>query len=59
MNEIVNSILVAGDKFINEIHLGQPGFTYRAYGKNKLKKKKKTGDSRYIYLGYYNCLWRF
>ena len=23
MNEIVNSILVAGDKFINEIHLGQ------------------------------------
>ena len=41
MNEIVNSILVAGDKFINEIHLGQPGFTYRAYGKNKKKKKKK------------------
>ena len=58
MNEIVNSILVAGDKFINEIHLGQPGFTYRAYGNSKLKKKK-TGDSRYIYLGYYNCLWRF
>ena len=49
MNEIVNSILVAGDKFINEIHLGQPGFTYRAYGKNKLKKKKNRRFTIYLF----------
>ena len=30
MNEIVNKVLLAGDKFIPEMHLKQPGFTYRA-----------------------------
>ena len=28
MNEIVNTFLLAGDKFMREIHLRQPGFTY-------------------------------
>ena len=28
MNEIVNKFLLAGDKFIPEMHLKQPGFTY-------------------------------
>ena len=32
MNEIVNKFLLAGDKFIPNIHLKQPGFTYSAYG---------------------------
>ena len=32
MNEIVNKFLLAGDKFIPEIHLKQPGFTYSAGG---------------------------
>ena len=38
MNKIVNTFLLAGDKFMQEIHLKQPGFTYSAYGpftKNK------------------------
>ena len=30
MNEIVNKFLLAGDKFIPELHLKQPGFTYSA-----------------------------
>ena len=53
MNEIRN-ILLAGDKFVLEMHLKQPGFTYSAcdpFTKNKerMKKKKETGESRYIY----------
>ena len=38
MNEIVNTFLVAGDKFMPQIHLKQPEFTYIACGpftKNK------------------------
>ena len=30
MNEIVNRFLLAGDKFLTEIHLRQPIFTYNA-----------------------------
>ena len=46
MNEIVNNILVSGDKFMPEMHLKQPGFTYSACGtltkhKEKIKKIKK------------------
>ena len=37
MNEIINKFLLAGDKFIPEIHLRQPGFTYSAYGPFKKK----------------------
>ena len=29
MNKIVNKFLLAGDKFKPEMHLKQPGFTYR------------------------------
>ena len=32
MNEIVNSFLLVGDKFMAEMHLKQPGFTYTVYG---------------------------
>ena len=32
MNEILNKLLVAGDKFMPEMHLKQPGFTYSACG---------------------------
>ena len=38
MNEIVKKNLLTGDKFIPEMHLKQPGFTYTACGpftKNK------------------------
>ena len=54
MNEIVNKFLLAGDKFMPEMHLKQPEFTYSACGpftKNKvrIKKFKETGDTSYIY----------
>ena len=53
MNEIVNKFLLAGDKFIPEMHLRQPGFSYSACGpftknKKRIQKFKETGDSRYI-----------
>ena len=38
MNEIVNNFLLAGDLFMSEMHITQPGFTYSACGsftKNK------------------------
>ena len=40
MNEIVNKLLLAGDKFMPEMHLNQPGFTYSACGP-LLKTKKE------------------
>ena len=60
MNEIVNKILLAADKFMPEMHLEQsaavsnPEFTYSAcgpYAKNKkrIQKFKETGDTNYIY----------
>ena len=30
MNEILNKFLLAGDNFMPEMHLRQPGFTYSA-----------------------------
>ena len=52
MNE--SKVLLAGDKFMPEMHLMQPGFTYSVCGpftknKEKIQKFKETGDSRYIY----------
>ena len=38
MNEIVNKYFLAGDKFMPEMHLKQPGFTYSTcelFTKNK------------------------
>ena len=54
MNEIVDKLLLAGDKCIPEMHLKQPRFTYSACGpftKNKetIHKFKETGDTNYIY----------
>ena len=47
MNEIVNKFLLAGDKFMPEMHLKQPGFTYSVCGpftknKDRIQKLKKT-----------------
>ena len=46
MNARVNSFLLAGDKFMPEMHLGQPGFIYSACGpstknKERIKNLKK------------------
>ena len=54
LGSIVNKFLLAGDKFMPEVHLRQPGFIYSAYGsftrhKERSEKFKQTGDTRYIY----------
>ena len=54
MNEIVNNFLLPGDKFMPEMHLKQPGFTFSACGpftenKEIIQKFKETGDTSYIY----------
>ena len=54
MNEIMNKFLLAGDKFMPEMHLTQPGFTYSACApftkkKERIQKFKETSDSRYIF----------
>ena len=54
MNEIVNKFFLAGDKFMPEMLLRQPGFTYSACGpftksKVRIQKFKETGDTSYIY----------
>ena len=53
MNAIVNKLLLAGGKFMLEMHLRQPGFTDSACEHSlkikKIKKFKETVDSWYIY----------
>ena len=54
MNEIVNKFLLAGDKFMPEMHLKQPGFTYSACGpftrnRERIKKFMQTGNTDFIY----------
>ena len=51
---MINKFLLVGDKFMPEMHLKQPGFTYSACGpftkaKERIQKFKQTGDSRDIY----------
>ena len=53
MNEIVNKFLLAGEKFMSEMHLKPPGFTYSACGpftktKERIQNFKETGDASYI-----------
>ena len=54
LNNVINKFLLAGDKFMPEMHLRQPQFVYSACGpftkhKERIKKFKQTGDTRYIY----------
>ena len=54
MNAIVNKFLLAGDKFMPEMHLRPSGFTYSACGpfrkhKQRIQKFMQTGDTNYIY----------
>ena len=54
MNNIINKFLLAGDKFMPEMHLRQPRFVYSACGpftrhKERIKEFKRTGNTRYIY----------
>ena len=54
MNNVINKFLLAGDKFMPEMHLRQPRFVYSACGsftrhKERIKEFKRTGDTHYIY----------
>ena len=54
MNEIVNKFLLVGDKFMSEMHLKQPVFTYSACGsftknKERVEKFMQTGKKDFIY----------
>ena len=54
MNDIINKFLLVGDKFMPEIHLRQPGFTYSPCGlftknKERIKKFMTTGNTDFIY----------
>ena len=54
MNEIVNKFLLVGDRFMPEMHLRQPGFTYSACGpftktSERIAKFKETSNPEYVY----------
>ena len=54
MNEIVNKFLLAGDKFMPQMHLRQPQFVYSTCGpftknKERIQIFKETGDTSYVY----------
>ena len=53
MNEIVNKFLLVEDKFMPEMHLKQPSFTYSVCGpftknKQRIEKFMQTGDTNFI-----------
>ena len=54
MNKIINKFLLTGDKFMPELHLKQPGFTYSACGpftkhRQRIQKFRKTGNLKHLY----------
>ena len=54
MNNVINKFLLIGDKFMPEIHLRQPQFTYSACGpftndEERIQKFKETVDTNYVY----------
>ena len=65
MSEIVNRFLLVGDKFMPDMHLKQPGFTYNACGlftknKERIEKFMQTGNTDFIYrneLELFNMIW--
>ena len=54
INNIIYKFLLAGDKFMPEMHLRQLQFVYSACGpltrhKERIKEFKRTGDTRLLY----------
>ena len=52
-SNVINKFLLVGEKFMPEIHLRQPQFTYSACGpftkhEQRIQKFKETGDTSYI-----------
>ena len=57
MNEIVNKMLLKGDKFMPEMHLKQLGFTlltcvWFTENKGRIQKLIQAGNENYIYENY-------
>ena len=55
MNNIINKFLLAGDKFMPEMHLRQPRFVYSTCGpftrhKERIKEFNRTGVMRVIFI---------
>ena len=52
MNKIINKFLLIGDKFILELYLRQPGFTYSGRAQftrnQKIQKFRETEDFKNI-----------
>ena len=54
MKEFLNKFLMVGGKFMPEVYLKQPGFTYAACGpftknKERIEKFMRTGNTDFIY----------
>ena len=54
MNQLVNKFVLARDKFMPEMHLREPGFTYSICGpfnrnKQRIQKFMQTENTNYIY----------
>ena len=52
--EIVNKFLLAADKFMPQLHLRQPGFTYSACGlftkhRERIQKFREAGHLKHLY----------
>ena len=55
MNNVINTFLLAGDKFMPEMHLRQPRFVYSACGpftrhKERIKKNLNVQAIRVIFI---------
>ena len=54
MNKIINKFLLTGDKFMPELHLKQPGFTYCACGPftkhcERIQEFRETGNLKHLH----------
>ena len=54
MNKIINKFLLTGEKFMTELHLKQPGFTYSACGpftkhRERIRKFREAGNLHHLY----------
>ena len=52
-NKTINKVFLPGDKFMPEMHLRQPGFTFSACGtlaiyKGRIQKLQETRDLQHI-----------
>ena len=54
MNNIINKFLLNANKFMSELHLRQPGFTYSACGpftkhRERIQRFRETGKLKHLY----------